>query len=112
MILNTGALTDTMVAQPDAVVVSLQYREGSCSGAGVNKFLTQDFIGQISIIRSLRKSNAVLDEVCENYEEIAACVAEMKLQQTEVSEREMSDFVDTLNALREEINLILSKYQN
>ncbi len=78
----------------------------------MDKFLTQDFIGQISMIRSLRRSNAVLDEVCENYEEIATCLAEMKLKETEVSEDEMSDFVDTLNALREEINLILSKSQN
>ena len=79
----------------------------SCIGAGVDNYLAQDFVEDIAVIRSLLRNNAVLNEICENYEEIAYGIAELKLEKGEAKENEMQDFVDTLNALRKEINQIL-----
>jgi len=78
----------------------------------MDKFTAQDFIEKISRIRLLRSKDAVFNEVCENYEEIAGCIEEMKLEQTKITKNEMNDFNDTLSALRREINQFLINAQN
>jgi len=70
--------------------------------------LAADFSGLIDSVRRRRQSDKVFDEVCRDYEEIAALKNKAVGSDGTPSECGQADLVDTLAGLRSEILSLLS----
>jgi len=70
-------------------------------------FLAVDFPDKITVIRRLRERDPTMDEVCRDYEEIAALKHRAIEKSSDVSSPDLRNLIDTLAGLRNEILAIV-----
>ena len=66
-------------------------------------YLEIAFPGQSDAIAARRSADTVFDEICRDFDEIAAALAELKSRNTDDSSDQIDDLTVTLEGLHEEI---------
>ncbi len=76
----------------------------------MDQHLQSAFADRIECIRELRPVDHVLDEICRDFEEIAALIANSEAGESGLSGNELADLQNSLRGLRQEIDVIVQRH--
>ena len=67
------------------------------------------YTGQSDVIATLRDANAVFDEICRDFDEIASALTELKINNAASASDHINDLTVSLEGLHDEISRYLNQ---